>query len=123
MSEIRTAGAVWTDATVSNDLGTDDKLGADGSRRGTGRTDLGPFTADRCARLGFMPEIQTSGHQLQTPVRTDPTVDPGTVTVSIDGKRVSLPWKPEGDTAEGFAGFLFGGLGYAMLEKPSITVR
>jgi TolB-like protein len=51
------------------------------------------------------------------------TVDPGTVTVSIDGKRVSLPWKPEGDTAEGFAGFLFGGLGYATIEKPSITVR
>lgn len=51
------------------------------------------------------------------------TVDPGTVTVSLDGKRVSLPWKPEGDTADGFAGFLFGGLGYAVIEKPSITVR
>jgi TolB-like protein len=51
------------------------------------------------------------------------TVDPGTVTVSLDGKRVSLPWKPEGDTAEGFAGFVFAGLGYAVIEKPSITVR
>jgi TolB-like protein len=51
------------------------------------------------------------------------TVDPGTVTVNIDGKRVSLPWKAEGDTAEGFAGLVFGGLGYAVIEKPSITVR
>jgi TolB-like protein len=51
------------------------------------------------------------------------TVDPGTVTVSLNGKRVSLPWKPEGDTAEGFAGFVFRGLGYAMIDQPSITVR
>jgi hypothetical protein len=41
----------------------------------------------------------------------------------VDGKRVSLPWKPVGDTAEGFAGFVFHGLGYAAIEKPSITVR
>ncbi len=51
------------------------------------------------------------------------TVDPGTVTVTLDGKRVSLPWKPEGDTAEGFAGFVFSGLGYAVIDKPTITVR
>jgi hypothetical protein len=51
------------------------------------------------------------------------TVDPGTVTVTLDGKRVSLPWKPVGDTAEGFAGFVFTGRGYATIEKPSITVR
>jgi TolB-like protein len=51
------------------------------------------------------------------------TVDPGTVTVNIDGKRISLPWNPEGDTAEGFAGFVFDGLGYAVIDKPSIAVR
>ena len=51
------------------------------------------------------------------------TVEPGSVTVSVDGKRVSLPWKPVGDTAEGFAGFVFHGLGYAAIEKPTITVR
>jgi len=51
------------------------------------------------------------------------TVDPGSVGVTVDGKRVSLPWKPVGDTAEGFAGLVFHGLGYAAIEKPSITVR
>jgi TolB-like protein len=51
------------------------------------------------------------------------TVEPGRAEVNVDGKRVSLPWKPEGDTAEGFAGFVFNGLGYAVIEKPSITVR
>jgi hypothetical protein len=50
-------------------------------------------------------------------------VDPGTVTVSLDGKRVSLPWKPEGDSADGFAGFVFNGVGHAVIDKPTITVR
>jgi TolB-like protein len=51
------------------------------------------------------------------------TVDPGKVVANVDGARVSLPWQPEGDTAEGFAGFVFNGLGYAAIGDPSISVR
>ncbi|MEO7734684.1 MAG: hypothetical protein ABIY55_27250, partial [Kofleriaceae bacterium] len=47
------------------------------------------------------------------------TVDPGTVTVTLDGKRASFPWKPDGD-GDGFAGFLFNGVGYAAIGQPTI---
>ena len=48
-------------------------------------------------------------------------VRPGTVLASLDGRRVaSFPWKPEGD-GEGFAGFIFNGIGYASLAQPSIN--
>jgi len=47
------------------------------------------------------------------------TVEPGTVTVSVDGKRASFPWKPQGD-GDGFAGFIFHGVGYASVASPSI---
>lgn len=47
------------------------------------------------------------------------TVDPGTVTVVLDGKRASFSWKPEGD-GDGFAGFLFNGVGYAAISQPAI---
>jgi hypothetical protein len=46
-------------------------------------------------------------------------VEPGTVTVSVDGKRASFPWKPEGE-GDGFAGFLFNGVGYAAVGQPTI---
>jgi TolB-like protein len=49
-------------------------------------------------------------------------VEPGRVTVSVDGKRVTFPWKPERDT-DGFAGFLFNGPGYASLSRASIAVK
>jgi hypothetical protein len=49
-------------------------------------------------------------------------VDPGNVSVTVDGKRVSFPWKPEGGDADGFAGFIFDGVGYASLAQPTVTV-
>jgi len=49
-------------------------------------------------------------------------IEPGKVSVSVDGKRVAFPWKPERDP-DGFAGFLFNGQGYAMLSNASIVVK
>jgi hypothetical protein len=47
------------------------------------------------------------------------TVEPGSVTVTLDGKRASFPWKAEGE-GDGFAGFLFNGVGYAAVGQPTI---
>jgi len=48
-------------------------------------------------------------------------VEPGTVSVTVDGKRAQLPWKPDGE-GEGFAGLIFAGSGYASFSKPTIEV-
>ena len=50
------------------------------------------------------------------------TVEPGIVAISVDGKRASFPVKQARD-ADGFAGFLFNGPGYATLSSPSIVVK
>ena len=47
------------------------------------------------------------------------TVEPGTVTAILDGKRLSFPWKADGD-GDGFTGFLFNGVGYAAIGQPQI---
>jgi len=47
-------------------------------------------------------------------------VEPGTITVTVDGKRASFPWKAEND-GDGFAGFIFNGVGYAAISKPTIA--
>jgi TolB-like protein len=50
-------------------------------------------------------------------------VDAGSVSVVVDGKRVSLPWKVAAGETEGFVGYLFSGVGYASLAQPAITVQ
>jgi TolB-like protein len=49
-------------------------------------------------------------------------VEPGTVSVTVDGKQSAFPWKPEGD-GDGFAGFIFNGLGYAAISQASASSR
>jgi TolB-like protein len=47
-------------------------------------------------------------------------IEPGKVTVVVDRKRASFPWKPEGD-GDGFAGVAFYGLGYAAVSGLEVT--
>ncbi|HEX2689213.1 MAG TPA: CsgG/HfaB family protein [Kofleriaceae bacterium] len=61
-----------------------------------------------------------SGRAGRRPVQV--TVEPGSVAVSVDGKRVSFPWKPGGD-ADGFVGFVFHGPGYASVSNASLVVK
>jgi len=49
-------------------------------------------------------------------------VEGGSVSVSVDGKRVSLPLKASPAELDGFVGFVFDGVGYASLAQPAITV-
>ena len=49
-------------------------------------------------------------------------VDSDTVTATVDGKKVTLPWKPDGD-ADGFVGFMFSGIGYASIAQPVVTAQ
>jgi hypothetical protein len=50
------------------------------------------------------------------------TVESGKVSVNVDGKRVSFPFKPDRDP-DGFVGFIFNGAGYASLSHPSIAAK
>jgi TolB-like protein len=51
------------------------------------------------------------------------TVQPGSVDIVVDGKRASLPWRPEPGRDEGFAGYAFDGIGYASVVSPRITTE
>jgi len=52
------------------------------------------------------------------------SVQPGTVEVTVDGKRAQLAWAAEPDASgEGFAGFVFDGAGYASIISPKFTTE